>query len=62
MTGGGFGGAVVALLKTAAFPKYRKESQRDDKKIRPAALPAQHRPRLRAGGARRAVSVSQKQR
>ena len=25
MTGGGFGGAVVALLKTAAFPKYARE-------------------------------------
>ena len=24
MTGGGFGGAVVALLKTAAFPKYAR--------------------------------------
>jgi galactokinase len=24
MTGGGFGGAVVALLKTSAFPKYEK--------------------------------------
>ena len=39
----------------------RKESQRDDKKKWPAALPARHRPRLRAGGARRAVSGSQKQ-